>query len=73
MHVIFKGEAVLNQVIRNAKVGGRIINIYTVYRLSLKTASSSNALKNCLFGAIKVTNTAISDSEIQIFPICYWF
>ena len=31
-----------------------IVNIYIVYKLSLKTISSSNALKTCLFGATEV-------------------
>ena len=32
-----------------------IVNIYIVYKLSSKGVTSSNALKNSLFGAIKVT------------------
>ena len=32
-----------------------IVNIYIVYKLSSKTISSSNALKNSLFGATEVT------------------
>ena len=32
-----------------------IVNIYIVYSVSLKTISSNNALKNCLFGATEVT------------------
>ena len=31
-----------------------IVNIYITYKLSSKTISSSDALKNCLFGATKV-------------------
>ena len=31
-----------------------IVNIYIVYKLSTKSISSSNALKNCLFGATEV-------------------
>ena len=34
---------------------GSIVNTYIVYRLSLKTISSSNALKNSLFGATEAT------------------
>ena len=34
---------------------GSIVNIYVVYSLYQKTISSNNALKNCLFGATKVT------------------
>ena len=33
---------------------GSIVNIYIVYKLSSKSISSSNVLKNSLFGAIKV-------------------
>ena len=31
-----------------------IVNIYIVFKLSTKSISSSNALKNCLFGATEV-------------------
>ena len=34
---------------------GSIVSIYIVYSLSQKTIDSDNVLKNCLFGAIKVT------------------
>ena len=34
---------------------GSIVNIYIAYKLPLKSISSNNALKNCLFGATKVT------------------
>ena len=36
----------------NVIAAGSILNIYIVYKLSLKTRSSSNALKNGLFSAI---------------------
>ena len=35
---------------------GPTINIYIVYKTTPKTISSSLALKNCLFGAVKITN-----------------
>ena len=38
-----------NKVIAN----NSIVNIYIVYKLSPKTISTDNALKNCLFGTIK--------------------
>ena len=34
---------------------GSIVNIYIVYSLSQKTINSDDVLKNCLFGATKVT------------------
>ena len=34
---------------------GSIVNVYIVYSLSQKTINSDNVLKNCLFGASKVT------------------
>ena len=43
--------------------GGPIINIYIVYKTTPKTISSSFVLKNCLFGAVKITNTANSDPD----------
>ena len=36
---------------------GSIVNIYIVYKLSSKTISFNNALKNSLFGATKVIKT----------------
>ena len=39
----------------NVKKSGSIVNIYIVYSLYQKTISSNNTLKNCLFGASKVT------------------
>ena len=49
MHVIFKG--------------GPIVNIYNVYKTSPKTIISNFVSKNCLFGAIKITNTINSDTD----------
>ena len=46
---------------------GPILNIHITYRLSLKTISSNNALKNCLFVASEVkkpNNTADPDKYI---------
>ena len=34
---------------------GSIVNIYITYKLSLKSIGSNNPLRNCLFGATKVT------------------
>ena len=48
-YVIFSKKDKLNVI-----ATGCIVNIYIVYKLSLKTISSSNTLKNCLFCAIEV-------------------
>ena len=37
---------------------GPVVNIYTVYKLFPDTKDSSITLKNCLFGAIKMTKKA---------------
>ena len=62
-YIVFDNGALLYQNKNEAGIGGPIVNIYTVYRTSLKTISSSNALKNCLFGTIKITNTSSHDPE----------
>ena len=43
--------------------GRPIITIYIVYKTTPKTISSSFVLKNCLFGAVKITSTTISDPD----------
>ena len=54
-YVIFsKEDDFFQQDKLNVIATGSIVNIYIVYKLSLKTISSSNALKNCLFGATEV-------------------
>ena len=40
-----------------SKKSRSIVNIYIVYSLYQKTISSNNVLKNCLFGATKVTKS----------------
>ena len=42
---------------------GPIVNIYIVHRLIPTTVSTGIALKNCLFGAVKVTNTSNRNSD----------
>ena len=62
MHVIFKGNALVqndNDVI----AGQPIVNIYIVYKTSPETINSNFVFKNCLFGAIKITNTTDSDTD----------
>ena len=63
MHVIFKGKGTLVQNDNDIIAGGPIINIYIVYKTSPKTINSSFVFRNCLFGAIKVTNTTNSDTD----------
>ena len=63
VHVIFKGKGTLVQNDNDFIAGGPIVNIYIVYKTSLKTINSNFFFKNCLFGAIKVTNTTDSDTD----------
>ena len=63
MHVIFKGKGILVQNDNYIIAGGPIINIYIVYKTSLKTINSNFVFKNCLFGAIKIANTTNSDTD----------
>ena len=63
MHVIFKGKSALVQYDNDVIAGGPIVNIYIVYKTSLKTINSNFVFKNCLFGAIKITNTTNSDTD----------
>ena len=42
---------------------GSVVNIYIVYKLSSKSITSSNALKNCLFGATQMLNAATKDPQ----------
>ena len=41
---------------------GPIVNIYIVYKISI-TDNSSIVLENCLFGAIKISNTIALDTD----------
>ena len=68
-YIVFKNGTLFYQNKNNATIGGRIVNM--VYRTSLKTISSSNALKNCLFGAIKKKKSNHDPEKIQIFWIWY--
>ena len=61
MHVIFKGKGTRIQDDNDIIAGGPIVNIYIVYKTSPKTINSNFVFKNCLFGAIKITNTTNSD------------
>ena len=63
MHVIFKGKGTLFQNGNDIIAGGPIVNIYIVYKTSPKVINSNFAFKNCLFGAIKITNTTNSDTD----------
>ena len=56
VYVIFNHkESLFEQKKENIIKARLIVNVYIVYSLSQKTINSDNALKNCLFGAIKVT------------------
>ena len=63
MHVIFKGKGTLIQDDNDIIAGGPRINIYIVYKTSLKTINSNFVFKNCLFGTIKIANTTNSDTD----------
>ena len=63
MHVLFKGKGTLVQNVNDIIAGGPIVNIYIVYKTSPKTINSNFVFKNCLFGAIKITNTTNSDTD----------
>ena len=56
-YVIFsEGADFFQQDKSNVIAAKSTVNIYIVYKLSAKSISSSNALKNCLFGATAVKN-----------------
>ena len=63
MHVIFKGKGTLILNDNDIIAGKPIINIYIVYKASRETINSNFVFKNCLFGAIKITNTTNSDTD----------
>ena len=63
MHVIFKGKGALVQNDNDIIAGGPIINIYIVHKTSPKTINSNFVFRNCLFGAIKITNATNSDTD----------
>ena len=48
-------ESFFEQKKENIIKSGSIVNTYIVYSLAQKTINSDNVLKNCLFGATKVT------------------
>ena len=56
--VIFSKRADFFQQDKSNVIAAKsIVNIYIVYKLSTKSISTSNALKNCLFGATEVKKT----------------
>ena len=63
MHVIFKGKGTLVQNDNDIIVRGLIVNTYIVYKTSPKTINSNFISKNCLFGAVKITNTIDPDTD----------
>ena len=64
MHIIFKGKGTLVQHKNDIITGGPIINICIVYKTSPKTNNSNFVFRNSLFGAIKITNTTNSNTDI---------
>ena len=63
MHLIFRGKGLLYQKNNDVITDGPIINIYIVYKTTRETIISNFALKDCLFGALKITNTDDSDPD----------
>ena len=63
MYAIFKGKRILYQHDNDVIAGRPIVNIYIVYKTSSKAINSSFVFKNCLFGAVKITNTTNSDTD----------
>ena len=63
MYVIFQGKSPLVQNDNGIIAGGPIVNIYIVYKTSPKTINFNFVFENCLFGAIKIANTANSDTD----------
>ena len=63
MHVIFKRKGTLVQNDNDIITGGPIVNIYIVYKTSPKTINSNFVFRDCLVGAIKITNTDNSDTD----------
>ena len=63
MHLIFKGKGTLAQTETDIMSGGPIIKIYIVHKTSPKTINPNFAFRDCLFGAIKITNTTNSDTD----------
>ena len=65
-YVIFSKSAdFFQQDKSNVVVAKSIVNIYIVYKLSTKSISSSNALKNCLFGATEVKKNQNNTTDPQ--------
>ena len=52
-HVFLAQTSIFFQDSSKVITNNSIVNIYIVYKLSPKTINTNNALKNCLFGAIK--------------------
>ena len=63
MHVIFKRKGTLVQYGNDIRSGGPIKNVYIVYKTSSKTINPNFVFRDCLFGAIEITNTTNSDID----------
>ena len=61
--VFEKKDDCLIQKTIEAKTTGSIVNIYIAYKTVSKNITSTNALRNSLFGATKVTNTSTKDPQ----------
>ena len=60
-HVVL-GANEYSQGVSEIITNNPVVNIYIVYKLSPKTITTDNALKNCLFGAIKTSRPNDNDT-----------
>ena len=71
MHVVLGIDEYFFEDSGKVIINNSIVNIYVVYKLSPKTISTSNALKNCLFGGIKANRpNNIQNSHEYIYSGC---
>ena len=69
-YVIFNHkESFLEQKKENIIKSGSTVNIYIVYSVPQKTINSNNVLKNCLFGATKVTKPGDTTDNDKTFTL----
>ena len=63
-HVVFEEkDEIITQKTSEAKTKGSIVNIYIFCKISSKSITSTNVLRNSLFGATKVSNTSTNDRQ----------
>ena len=71
MHVVLDADEYFVQHTNKIITNNSIVNIYIACKLSPKTISTYNALKNCFFGSIKVSRpNDTTDPEKYIYSGC---